>query len=159
MNERLDTFKPSNLESDEPDIKIPEPKKLRISIIVVLATYGFTFLMGASGAYFSIDGTKDIAHAIQSTFLMVCVALTLFTFVKRNQLYLLFALIMSIGGYFSTLIYSLFFVTRMELERTDLENILFFALPLLLIILYRRQSLQRAKTSSVTGEVANNQAK
>ena len=114
-------------------------------MIIVLAFYIFVFIFGALATYFSIEGTKDIVRAIQGTFILFFLALTLFTFLKRNQLYLLFALIMSIGGYFSTLAYRLFFVTGMGLESADFSNIVMFALPLLLIFLYHRKSLKKAK--------------
>jgi hypothetical protein len=145
MSEVHDTFKSSNLNSDDSDGGTPGPKKLRTFTIVVFAFYVFFYVFGALGSYFSIEGTKDIVFTIQVTFILVFSALTLFTFVKRNRLYLLFALIMSTGGYFSTLAYRLFFVNRMALERADFGNIVMFALPLLLIFLYRRKSLKKAK--------------
>ena len=144
MSEKHDTFKSYNLNLDDSGGETPEPKKLRILTIVVLAIYVFSYTFFALGSYFSIEGTKNIVFAIQVTFFLVFSALTLFTFVKRNRLYLLFALIMSIGGYFSTLSYRLFFVTEMALERVDfIDNIVFFAFPLLLIFLYRRKSLKK----------------
>jgi hypothetical protein len=143
MSGKHDTFMSSNLNLDDSDGRTPEPKKLRTFAIVVLTIYVFVFIFGNLSSYFSIEGTKDIVGAIQNTFILVLLALTLFTFVKRNRLYLVFALIMSIGGFFSTLAYRLFFVTDMALESADFENIAFFALPLLLIFLYRRKSLKK----------------
>lgn len=146
MSGKQDTFKSSNLNLDDSGGGTLEPKKLRTFTIVVLAIYVFFFIFGNLISYFSIEGTKGIVLAIQSTFLLVFSALTLFTFVKRNRLYLFFALILSIGGYFSALAYRLFFVTDMALEESaDFGNIVFFALPLLLIFLYRRKSLKKAK--------------
>jgi hypothetical protein len=146
ISETHDTFKSSNLNLDNSDGGTPEPKKLRTFTIIVLAIYVFFYMFGALASYFSNEGTKGIVLAIQVTFELVFSALTLLTFVKRNRLYLLFALIMSIGGYFSTLAYRLFFVTEMALERIDfIDNIVFFAFPLLLIFLYRRKSLKKAK--------------
>ncbi len=145
MSGKHDTFKSSNLNLDDSDSGTPEPKKLRNFTIIVLAFYIFVFISGALDSCFSIEGTKDLVSVIRFSFILVFLVLTLFTFVKRNRLYLLFALIMSIGGYFCNLAYRLFFVTGMGLESADFSNIVMFALPLLLIFLYRRKSLKKAK--------------
>lgn len=86
MSETYNTFESEDSNLDDSDSGIPEPKKLRTFTIVVLTMYVFLFLMGVSRSYFSIEGTENIVKAIQGTFLLVFIALTLFTFVKRNQL-------------------------------------------------------------------------
>jgi hypothetical protein len=137
------------------DSEISEPKILRTFTIVVLTIYIFVFLMAILSGANSIEDTRGVVSVLNAVLFFVFQVITLFLFIKRNQLYLLFVLIMSIGGYLSILAYRLLFVTGMKLDITDFYNILFYGFPLILIFLYHRKRTEKSLISPTKTKISD----
>ena len=86
---------------------------------------------------------REVFTTLQGLFnslqILVLAFLSVITFVKlknREKQYIKFALITFVGGYLTTVVYRLVFVTNWGFDMTELKNLVFFGVPLGILLLY-----------------------